>query len=196
MIKFYAPKDPYGCFSNFSRHPVTIYGLTWRTSEAAFQAMKFWPHRLDLVDLVWAAETPTKACEIARDRSKPIRGDWDARPGSWLKHGGDKMAERIPRGIDQTEDCVYRPGVKAEPLFVRTKDIFMYEIVYAKFSQHKDLYKVLIDTGLEPLIEDAIHDPYWGWGTSRIGENKLGRILMAVRYAFHANISCPIATAG
>ncbi|MEO1140885.1 MAG: NADAR family protein, partial [Pseudomonadota bacterium] len=39
-IKFYRTGDPYGCFSNFSAHPILIE-TTWPTSEHYFQAQKF-----------------------------------------------------------------------------------------------------------------------------------------------------------
>ena len=41
QIKFYRPVGPWGCFSNFSPHPVNYAGRDWKTSEHAFQAMKF-----------------------------------------------------------------------------------------------------------------------------------------------------------
>lgn len=186
MILFYAPRDPYGFFSNFARYQVRIYDKTWRTSEHAFQAMKYWPHRPDLVDLVWAAESPAKAAELGRDRSKPIRTDWDQYPDR-------KPLQGIQGPWDyQPDDGISRSGVVAEPLFQRTKDVFMYEIVYAKFSQIPDLRKALIDTGSHALIENAVHDPYWGWGASHVGENKLGRILMAVRHAFNTSTGKPL----
>ena len=41
-IKFYSTsEETYGCFSNFSRHPVQIDGTTWPTTEHYYQAMKF-----------------------------------------------------------------------------------------------------------------------------------------------------------
>jgi len=39
-ILFYRVNEPFGCFSNFSRHPVSIDGRTWPTTEHYFQAMK------------------------------------------------------------------------------------------------------------------------------------------------------------
>lgn len=173
MIKFYSPKADYGPFSNFSRHEVRIYDRLWRTSEAAFQAIKFHPHRPDLVDLVWACETPGKAAIAGRDHSKPLRPDWDSHPSLEMMIG--------VHGIKQPDDGVNRMGVTAEPLFVRVKDVLMYEIVLAKFSQHEDLKAMLLGTGDQVIIEDADSDPYWGWGCSFVGQNKLGRILMAVR---------------
>jgi predicted NAD-dependent protein-ADP-ribosyltransferase YbiA (DUF1768 family) len=173
MIRFYDPRDPYGFFSNFSRHQVTIYDRTWRTSEAAFQAMKFHPHRPDLVEVVHQAETPGKSARLGRDPSHPLRTDWNSHPDTDLKL-------RVPM-VTQPTDTVNRPGVLAEPLFARTKDIFMFEVVLAKFQQNRDLREALLATKDESIIEDARDDPYWGWGASFVGENKLGRILMAVR---------------
>ena len=41
-IKFYRERDqPYGCFSNFSRHRFEVDGMPWQTVEHYFQAMKF-----------------------------------------------------------------------------------------------------------------------------------------------------------
>ncbi len=32
VINFYAVGDNYGCFSNFSPHPIVLKGKTWPTS--------------------------------------------------------------------------------------------------------------------------------------------------------------------
>ncbi len=173
IIQFYDANGLYGAFSNFSRHAVTIYDRVWPTSEHAFQGMKFWPHRMDLVEQVRRASTPTASTLLGRNRSLPRRTDWEAPPQG-------EMAARIPVVLNLGDDCVRR-DMKPEPLFARTKDVIMYEIVFAKFSQHQDLREMLLGTGLDGIVEDAIHDPYWGWGCSRSGQNKLGRILMAVR---------------
>lgn len=174
MIRFYSPGDPpFGCFSNFSRHEVRIYDKTWMTSEHAFQAMKFHPHRPDLIDLVHAQTTPGKAAHVGRDRANPLRGDWNTHPPI-------EMMVSL-HGIEQPNDGFSRAGVQPERVFARVKDVIMYQVVKAKFEQHADLAELLKGTGDQPIIEDAEHDPYWGWGASHVGENKLGRILMIVR---------------
>ena len=33
QILFYETDKPYGCFSNFSRHAITLDGIVWPTSE-------------------------------------------------------------------------------------------------------------------------------------------------------------------
>ncbi len=167
-ILFYRTREPHGCFSNFSRHNFTFSGRAWQTSEHAFQAMKFHEHP-ELVRRVAEADTPRIAADLGRDRSLPLRKDWDERPPT------------IP-DVTQPDDLIVRPKVP-EPLFARVKDLVMYEVCLAKFRQNSDIKKVLLDTGSEPIIEDSAIDGYWGWGSGKIGENKLGRVLMAVRAA-------------
>ena len=41
VIHFYHVSGEFGCFSNFSPHPVQLKGKTWPTSEHYFQAQKF-----------------------------------------------------------------------------------------------------------------------------------------------------------
>lgn len=41
VIEFYRTGDEYGCFSNFSAHPIAVGGKVWPTSEHYFQAQKF-----------------------------------------------------------------------------------------------------------------------------------------------------------
>jgi ribA/ribD-fused uncharacterized protein len=40
-ILFYRVNEPYGFFSNFSKHPITLNGKEWPTTEHYFQAQKF-----------------------------------------------------------------------------------------------------------------------------------------------------------
>lgn len=173
-IHFYLAGDAYGCFSNFSRHKVSIYGMTCKTSEHTFQAMKFWPHQ-DLVRWVQSKPTPGQAAHAGRDRRHPIRADWDATPP-------EELANRISNAFYQfkDEDEVWR-DLPPEPLFARTKDVFMYEIVLAKFTQHTGCRQTLLGTGDVGLVEHTSADPYWADGPSLTGHNKLGRILMLVR---------------
>jgi len=74
-IKFYKLKDPYGCFSNFSRYPFTLDGDDWKTTEHYFQAQKYigTPRYNEIRD----AETPRIAADLGRDRSLPLRPDWE-----------------------------------------------------------------------------------------------------------------------
>jgi len=75
-ILFYSTNEvPYGCFSNFSPHPVELDGALWPTSEHYFQAQKFagTPH----VEAVRRAASPMIAARMGRSRQRPLRDDWE-----------------------------------------------------------------------------------------------------------------------
>lgn len=74
-INFYSTKGEYGCFSNFSRHPVKINGETWPTTEHYFQAQKFAGTRHETE--VRKAHSPKEAANMGRDRKRPLRSDWE-----------------------------------------------------------------------------------------------------------------------
>jgi ribA/ribD-fused uncharacterized protein len=74
-IKFYHLNDPYGFFSNFAPHAIYLKGKIWPTSEHYFQAQKF--ANTPDEELVRQAQTPRVAAQIGRDRSKPLRSDWN-----------------------------------------------------------------------------------------------------------------------
>ena len=61
------------------------------------------------------------------------------------------------------------------------KDDIMRKAVLAKFSQHKQLRQMLLDTGDATLVEHTENDSYWGDGGDGTGKNMLGRILMETR---------------
>lgn len=74
-IYFYGTRAQYGCFSNFSRHGFELDGVWWLTSEHYFQAQKFagTPH----ADQIREVKTPKDAARMGRDRSRPLRSDWE-----------------------------------------------------------------------------------------------------------------------
>ncbi len=137
-INFYSATDEYGCFSNFSRHPVRLKGKLWLTSEHYFQAQKF--PETPAEDKVRKCGSPMEAAKMGRDRSLPLRKDWES-----------------------------------------VKDNIMREVVYAKFTQHDQLKKTLLETGDAKLIEHTANDSYWADGGNGKGKNMLGIILMEVR---------------
>jgi ribA/ribD-fused uncharacterized protein len=74
-IYFYSTREKYGCFSNFSPHGFELDGVYWPTSEHYFQAQKFvgTPH----ADQIRQVKTPKDAAKMGRDRSRPLRPDWE-----------------------------------------------------------------------------------------------------------------------
>lgn len=57
----------------------------------------------------------------------------------------------------------------------------MKEAVRAKFTQHSDLRRVLLDTGDAELVEHTTADRCWADGGDGTGLNLLGKVLMEVR---------------
>lgn len=173
-ILFYGARGSLAGFSNFSQHPVDIYGRRWPSSEHAFQAQKFHPHRPDLVERVRTAATSREAANLGRNRRFPLAADWE-KPLSF-----ESLSERVAdyRFLETAD--TFRATT---PLFERLKDIVMYEIVYAKVTQHGALRAQLLETGSEDIVEASPVDAYWGWGRDQKGVNKLGRIFMVIRDA-------------
>jgi ribA/ribD-fused uncharacterized protein len=74
-IYFYVEREkPYGCFSNFSAHGFMLDELYWATSEHYFQAQKFVD--TPYLEKVRQTKTPKDAANMGRDRSLPLRSDW------------------------------------------------------------------------------------------------------------------------
>lgn len=76
VIEFYSTAGEYGCFSNFSRHPIFLKGKRWPTSEHYFQAQKFAGEPDE--EEVRMAGKPALAANMGRDRKRPLRRDWEA----------------------------------------------------------------------------------------------------------------------
>jgi ribA/ribD-fused uncharacterized protein len=152
MIKFYKIAEPYGCFSNFSRHKVDIYDRVWMTSEHAYQAQKFIATP-ENIELIHKAESPKIAAQLGRTL-KPISIAWDF--SVLFKQPKDSPVELM-------------------------KDFVMYEVCLAKFSQNQDIKEILLSTGDEEICETTTVDEYWATGKEGKGKNKLGKILMYIR---------------
>ena len=67
------------------------------------------------------------------------------------------------------------------------KRSIMRDAVLAKFTQHEELERLLIETGNAKIVEHAVHDSYWGDGGDGSGKNVLGQILMDVRAQLRQN---------
>jgi N-glycosidase YbiA len=77
-IYFYKVCDSYGCFSNFSPHPIEVDGVRWATVEHYYQAQKFVSSvDEEIVDLIYAAKTPEQAAALGRSSIRTLRPDWD-----------------------------------------------------------------------------------------------------------------------
>lgn len=61
------------------------------------------------------------------------------------------------------------------------RDNVMYDALKAKFTQHEELKKILLETGDKILIEHTENDSYWGDSGDGSGKNRLGKLLMRLR---------------
>jgi len=84
-----------------------------------------------------------------------------------------KEAKKLGRYFEMREDWDER------------KLVCMYKGLKAKFTQHRDLKKMLLDTEDAQLIEDSPFDNYWGRGKNYKGQNKMGKLLMKLREELH-----------
>ncbi|MGB2926416.1 MAG: NADAR family protein [Limnothrix sp.] len=77
VIYFYKAYDPYGCFSNFSPHPIQQNGHHWPTVEHFYQAQKF-ASTADaaIIPKIHQAPTPEAAAAIGRSTQYSPRHDW------------------------------------------------------------------------------------------------------------------------
>lgn len=76
VIKFYRTGDAYGEFSNFAAFPIQLKGVEWPTTEHYFQAQKFAGTQHE--EAVRFADSPMTAAKMGRERSRPLRADWES----------------------------------------------------------------------------------------------------------------------
>ncbi|MBD2566318.1 NADAR family protein [Anabaena lutea] len=77
-IYFYKVWQPYGCFSNFSPHPIEIQSTYWPTVEHYYQAQKFVGSEDEvIIPLIHRAATPEEAAALGRCDKHRLRLDWE-----------------------------------------------------------------------------------------------------------------------
>lgn len=159
MIKFWKTQEKWGEFSNFYRREVQIDGHVWKTTEHYFQAMKFFP------DAVMKVEVNSITHEV-----------------NIQSHIAGQEKPKLAALEGRRKDLPLRPD------WEQIKDAVMRRAVYAKFTQHPDLRRLLLSTGDEKIIEDSPTDAYWGCGADGTGKNMLGVILMEIREELRAEM--------
>jgi ribA/ribD-fused uncharacterized protein len=91
-------ENPYGCFTNFSRHGFELDGDWWLTSEHYFQAQKF--IGTTHAEQIRKLPTPRDAFNTAQNLKSLVRSDW-------LKVRDDVMRKAILRKFE------FNPEIKA-----------------------------------------------------------------------------------
>lgn len=98
------------------------------------------------------------------------------------KYAGTELEEKVRNAKNAWYAAKF--GRELGPLpdnWENKKVDIMYDVVMAKFTQHPDLRKLLLDTGDAVLIEHTRQDSFWADSGNGTGENWLGKILMMVR---------------
>ena len=99
------------------------------------------------------------------------------------KFSGTKMEEQVRKASSpmKAAEMGRSRKVRIRKNWDHHRDNVMYEAVWAKFTQHEDLRKLLLSTDDAILVEHTENDHYWGDGGDGSGKNRLGKILMKVR---------------
>lgn len=95
----------------------------------------------------------------------------------------DKYVEKIRKASSpfQAKQLGNTLEIPIRPDWEDIKESIMKQGLIAKFTQHPDLKKKLLDTGDSELIEHTSKDFYWADGGDGSGKNRLGYLLMEVR---------------
>jgi len=158
IIGFYRETGPHGCFSNWYPTTFSLNGVTYISSEQYMMYQK-----------------------------------------ALLFHD-EKTAAEIIKETDQL--TIKRLGRKVKPfdnnVWEKENMTIMLDGLRAKFTQNENIIRELMDTGDAIIAECAPNDRIWGiglslkdpyWDLSKWrGENRLGRLLMALRDEFQNGI--------
>ncbi len=83
VIHFFKVEDAYGEFSNHSAHPIVLHSKTWPTAEHYFQAQKFPGTQQE--EKIRLEPSSQIAAQMGRDRSFPMRADWETAKENLMK---------------------------------------------------------------------------------------------------------------
>ncbi|MCD8345090.1 MAG: NADAR family protein [Oscillospiraceae bacterium] len=70
---------------------------------------------------------------------------------------------------------------RKRPDWETEKVVVMEELLREKVRQHPYVKEMLLKTGDNLIVEDSPKDSFWGWGPTRDGENRMGKLWMKIR---------------
>lgn len=181
-IYFFEPQGKYFLFSNYYIKPKNKFlfnhdGKNWYSTEAYFQAAKFKgsPQTTEYIKLIQEADTSHKAYLLGgiginnkNKRGRNIRPNWVVNK----KTNPTKIINIVKK---------YKESIKIRSDWDLVKDKIMMVILYLKFTQNKDLFDALMDTGDRDIVEFSPYDKYWATHWDNKGLNKLGKSLVTLR---------------
>lgn len=181
-IKFFRPscdKPDYYEFSNFYLSPIIINGFTYFSVEHYFQSEKFnynsdnLEYTKEYYELIKNTDCSMKVKNLGTQTINK-RGE------HWYINKDKKYLGKVNEQIRKYKDL----GVIIRPEWNNIRNNIMYDGLYAKFTQHKDLKDLLLSTGEFKLIESSPYESYWGVagvGYETENNNWLGKLLMVLR---------------
>ena len=170
-IYFHSKSKEYTELSNFYECEFIIDGEKWNTVEHYFQAQKF--DDLSYQKYIQLASTARKAILLGKQQKH-------------FRYITSKIHPTLCTELINDVISKYK-HLKIKSDWDLIKDYIMYKAVYAKFSQNKNLKKLLLDTEPRVLYESTKTDKYWGIGKDGDGMNKLGQLLMKIRQELKLN---------
>jgi diaminohydroxyphosphoribosylaminopyrimidine deaminase/5-amino-6-(5-phosphoribosylamino)uracil reductase len=183
---FYKNWERFGCFSNFSPHPIIMPDtpMTQSTLET------FHPR----------PGAPPTASGMPNTRSREWKTSehyYQAQKFAGVDHPEAKaLVESIfSAASPEVAAALGRRNERDRPELLRenweqSKPAVMQAAVRAKFAAHEGPRHLLLSPELKSVIivETAPHDYFWGQGFDGSGHNMLGKLLMKVRDEFHSEI--------
>lgn len=107
--------------------------------------------------------------------------NWNEAPYQSAKTSVQSEIDEIHQALKANDTRLLGQKVTMRPDWDQVKRAVMKECCMAKFLQHPELRKLLMETGDEVLMEDSPVDWYWGIGKDGTGQNVLGQVLMEIR---------------
>lgn len=93
----------------------------------------------------------------------------------------EDVIENIRLASDPKKAAGLGRSLTLRPHWEAVKEEVMKKALLAKFTQHLDLQKKLLETKGIKLVEKSPFDGYWGSGSDGLGKNRLGELLMELR---------------
>jgi N-glycosidase YbiA len=153
VLFFRRDREAFGFLSHFHYATIHLDGENWPAVEHYFQAQR--------------SDDPAYR--------RALRGA--VSPGIAKRLGAPPEA---PRRVSQ-QSWFRRNGVRPRPDWEDIQVDVMRRADWAKFSQHPELARRLLETRPARIEEDAPFDLFWGTGVEGSGLNWAGRILIEIR---------------
>ena len=127
----------------------------------------FWQAKVFYDGLVW--QTNEHLYQAQKHRGTPVYQAIHECKTAWAAM---KMGRAHPVAVPRWDDL---------------KDDNMRACAFLKFSQNRDIREQLLETGNARIVEAGAHDSYWAEGPNGKGLNRLGAVLMEVRFMLRAH---------